>query len=325
MSLVIKTEGSSESSDKSVSPHLAITHNELQGGAANKRNVALLLKSDDLTDDVKELLLKVVGEDALIEKASYSALSTKLRDAVKKFSKDRWDWVWVADFDESNVVFGNDGGMYYVEYSLQDGNVVLGDTAYPVNQIISYEETSGNIIMTEGNVNKDVRALVVKSIKSISENEKLVEFFKSKKEKDTLMEKELQELQKAQDVLKSEIEILKADLQKAAEEKQSIEQERDVLKSTLVDIEKAQAEAKQAQRQELIKSVVADEAQAEELIKSLESVEDSVFESVVKALKSKQEIVENSDLFTQVSAADQEQGEQESNLAKMLKKQFAKQ
>lgn len=47
MPLVIKSD------EEEKTPHLAMTHNELQGGAANKRNVSLLMKSDvEMTEEV---------------------------------------------------------------------------------------------------------------------------------------------------------------------------------------------------------------------------------------------------------------------------------
>lgn len=49
--------------DKNKTPHIALSHLELQGGAANKRNVSLLMKSDvDITPEIAELLEKVTGE-----------------------------------------------------------------------------------------------------------------------------------------------------------------------------------------------------------------------------------------------------------------------
>lgn len=301
------------------SPHLAITHVS-QGFSANNRHASLLMKSvDQIDEETKKLLKSVLGEEyAEIEKMSYENLKEKLEDSVKVFSPESKD-TDVEDFDGQYVVFSNDQGLFYTEYTLSDGVITLGDVPLPVERIISYKTDTGELLMSDdssGDIPEGVYSLVAKSFDSISKKENIKNLYKSKHENE-VNTVEI-EIQKAVQEKQVELEKALVDLEKAQAENAS-------LKEQLALIEKAQLEAKQAQREQLVKSVVADEAQAEELIKSLESVEDSVFESVVKALKSKQEIVENSDLFTQVSAADQEQGEQESNLAKMLKKQFAKQ
>ena len=63
--------------------------------------------------------------------------------------------------------------------------------------------------------------------------------------------------------------------------------------------EKTEAVAKA--RKEAIATVEKDEAKAEELFKTLNPLEQEAFESVIKALKAKDEVVENSDLFVQKS------------------------
>lgn len=68
----IKKEGTSQEmvEEQSVvlSPHLSITHNELQGGAANGRNVSLLMKNNiDLTQDQINLLKSILGEGQEVE------------------------------------------------------------------------------------------------------------------------------------------------------------------------------------------------------------------------------------------------------------------
>ena len=94
MGLVIKSEDE-------VTPHLALTHNKLQGGAANMRNVSLLMKSDaEVTEEVAKALtelgitspavtagidsetLEASGDNAVIEKSQEEVLL--LQEEIQK-------------------------------------------------------------------------------------------------------------------------------------------------------------------------------------------------------------------------------------------------
>jgi hypothetical protein len=317
-----------EEQDKKMSPHLAVTHNDLQGGAANGRNVSLLLKADaELDEEAKSLLKSILGVDAdesiqTIQKASYEQLRTKLSDAIKKFSIDRWEWAYVEDFDNQYVVFYNDQGLFYTEYTLSDNQVVLGDVAYPVNRIVSFEAKTGTLLMsdstsnsTTGAIPEGVYSLIVKSFDSISSNEKIKAIYKSKHENE--VKNVEQEIQKAVEAKQAELTKALADLEKAV-------QERDALRAQVDEIVKAQAEAKAAQRLEVVKSVIKEEEQAVAFAKSVEALGDEAFETVVKALKLKDEVVDQSDLFKTKSGATVESGTQESGLAALLKQKYQK-
>lgn len=317
MSIVIKKKGCDEEGTK-VSPHLALTH-EAQNGAANKRNVSLLLKSDvELTEDTRTLLKSLLGEDVqLIEKASYNGLNKKLNDAIKKFSTDRWDWSYVEDFDETNVVFSNSDGVYYVDYRVENEQVVLGSTAYPVNRVISFEEGSGKLILSESEgIDSNVRSLIVKSFDNISKNEKVVDVYKSKLLKGKLMEVDIQKAQ-------GQISELTVQLEKAATLQKATEVERDALKEQLDAITKAQDDAKAAKRLEEVKAVVKSEDEAVALHKSLEVLSDEAFATVLKSMQLKDAVIEDSELFIQKSSSTEVLGEQGSSLDQLLKAEFA--
>lgn len=315
-----------ETEDKKMSPHLALCDMKTQGGAANGRNVSLLMKANvELDDEAKTLLKSILGQGDLevIEKASYEQLRTKMADAIKKFSKDKWEWSLVEDFDDQYVVFYNDQGIYYTEYTLSDNQVVLGDVAYPVNRIVSFESKTGTLLMTDSTSNdsigvppEGVRSLIVKSFDSISSNEKIKAIYKSKHENE--VKNVEQEIQKAVEAKQAELTKALADLEKAA-------QERDALKAQVEEIVKAQAEAKAAQRLDLVKSVIKDEDQAVAFAKSVETLEDEAFQTVVKALQLKEQVVEQTDLFKSVSQAQVETGEQQSTLAALLKQKYTAQ
>lgn len=315
MSLVIKTD--KEPVEKKLAPHLAITHNELQHGAANGRNVSLLLKADNLDDETKAILKRVLGEvetEEQIEKASYNNLRRKLNDAVQKFSKERWSWAYVEDFDENVVVFSNSDGVYYVNYSLSGDEIVMGDEALSVNRFITYEDKSGNIVLTESDaISNSVKSLIVKSFDSIASNEKIVDIFKSK-----YMEgKEMNELQKTVEDLQKSLSDVQAELLKAKEEKQAA-------LDALEAIEKAAAEAKSAERLEKLKEVTA-ESEVETLHKSLSVLSDEDFTVVLKAMQAKKEALEDSDLFKKKSVDGEETKDSKAKFTEMLKKQYEKQ
>lgn len=320
MTLIIKDKEAVEKK----TPHLALCH-ETQGYSANNRPMSLLMKSDvELTKEQEELLKSLLGDDVeFIEKMSHNRLRQKMENAIKVFSRDRWDWAWVEDFDESVLVFSNNDGLYSVGYTINGDDVTLDSTANPVDRIISYEESTGKIILSEADngVDVNVRNIIVKSFESISSNDKLKDVFKSKLEEGKLLME--QEIQKALAPVQAELQKSKEDLAAVQAVLQKAVADRDAAQKALADIEKAQADAKSAQRLALIKAVVADETQAIELHKSVEALEDNAFEVVVNTLKAKSEAIENSDLFKQVAGVEKEDVAGESSLAQLLKTQYA--
>lgn len=296
------------------SPHVALTHNELQGGASNKRNASLLMKSDtEITEDLAILIEKVTGvkveptsaasqED--LEKASFETLRKLLGKEIKKFDSDKeYSWSYVEDFDEQYVVFTNDDGLFYATYESTTGGVVVSDTATSVNRVVSYREDSGTLILSEDNVgNSSVQSLIVKSFENIKKNEKLVDVIKSIQEKGKLMEVEIQ---KAVDEATN---ALKADLEKA--------------NAIVADLQKAAQDVKAAQRKDKISAVMADADKAEELLKATATLDDESFETILKSFQDKVEQIEKSDLFERKgSQEDIEKADQEPLHIQMLKKQ----
>ena len=276
---------------KKVTPHLALTH-EAQGGPANGRKVSLLMKNqEELTPELRDILetiLKSQDPKDEVVKASYEGLSRKLEQAVQAGKKgvESWGWAYVRDFDDDVVVYSNYDGVFACSYTENsNGTVSLGNDDTSVNAMITYEDTSGNLVLTESDsISSKVSGLVVKSFqKSYDHDEKLKDIFKTKH-----MEKaQMTELQKSLDDAQAEIATLKAALEKSQAE--------------LQEVHKAAAEAKSSQRKELLKAV-ASEDDLEALHKSLDSLEDSAFETVLKTMKAAKETVDaQSGLFTQIS------------------------
>ena len=315
-----------------ISPHLALTSLEHQSGAANGRNVSLLMKADieSLTPSQVELLKSIVGEDIDIEKTSYSGMRKKLDNKVREQyqGNDDWDWAYVEDFDDTHVVFSSSDGLQAVAYSVEGGDVVLGTDAYPVNRIISYEEESGLLVMSESvdGVDMNILALVEKSFERISNDERLKSVYKSKQEKGKLeMEQQISKaVSEALAPVQEQLEKANADLQKAQSDLEAVSAENASLKEALDTVEKSAQEAKEAQRLNKLKEVIADEEQAEELNKSLAVLEDEAFDKVVSTYKAKNDVVKGTHLFKQMSTSDKAEGEQDSGVAQLLKARYNK-
>lgn len=103
-----------------------------------------------------------------------------------------------------------------------------------------------------------------------------------------------------------------------------VQEELKKAKEQLEVVEKANLEAVAKSRKEAVASVEKDEAKAEELFKSLESLADEAFDVVIKSLKAKEEVVENSDLFVQKSKDSDVEIEEENGTAAILKARHQK-
>lgn len=101
-----------------------------------------------------------------------------------------------------------------------------------------------------------------------------------------------------------------------------VQEELKKAKEQLEVVEKANLEAVAKARKEAVASVEKDEAKAEELFKSLESLADEAFDVVIKSLKAKEEVVENSDLFVQKSKDSDVEIEEENGTAALLKAKY---
>ena len=303
------------------SPHLAITHQEYQGGAANGRNVSLLMKSDvQITPEIASLIEKVTGipvdpsKVVDIEKMSYQRLMDKLGEAIKKFdSKEEYQWSWVQDFDDEYVVFSNNSGLFYTTYSVDtNGEVTVGDEATSVNRVVFYESSDNSLILSnEPSDNGSVQSLIVKNMDKINGDDKLKTVLKSLKEKEQgKMQEEVQKAVKdATEALQVELEKATSDL-KAAQEK-------------IESMEKAAKEAIAKERQEKISAVIADKEKAEELFKATEEVSDEAFATILKSFQATAEMIEKSDLFKKESTASSVEAQDEEPLhVKMLKDKY---
>ena len=312
MPLVIKDKEGKKS------PHLALTHNELQGGAANGRNVSLLMKNkEELTEDVvKALEILGISPQSLNKAAYYSEIRTAITTVLREKYADDKEWLYVEDFNDSVVIFCNDKGIFSAEYSYVNGEVTVSDLASPVVSVLKYEPTSGKMLLSEDAEDKleeGVYSLVTKALENQESLEHFKDVFKSLEERKQILEQEIvKAVEAAEAVLKAQIVEKEQALQKALDK--------------LAEIEKAQKEVVEKSRKDAIAAVEADVEKAAELFKSLEPLSDEAFASVVKALGEKNKLVEESDLFVQKSKQmEVEEPKEENATAVLLKQKYAKQ
>ncbi len=292
-------------------PHLALCH-ELQGGSANLRHASLMMKAEGI--EITEEISKALESLGLVEKASMFKrdLESMLFASVKeKFGGD-YGWAYVEDYNDSVVIFSTDDGLYSSNYSIDGNSVTLDDLAKPITSVISYVETSGEMLLSEDAEEKlesGEYELVVKCVANPKTTEHLFKMFENLKQKETKL---MDEIQKA--VAAAE-EILKAQL---SEKEQELEKALNKIK----DFEQAQAQAvSNVRKSRLEKAVGSDKAEA--LFKSIESLDDEAFDNVVKAFEATNKALETSELFVEKGVSDQGDEDVLNETAKILKAQFA--
>lgn len=302
MPLIIKTK------DDSQRPHLALTHMELQQGSANGRNVSLLMKSDaTITEDVEKALVALGITKSMFASKISEALSSAVREAFG--DKDDKYWLYVEDYNDSIVLFCKEDGLFSTDYSLVDGKVTLGDLAKPMTRAISYEPTTGEMLLSddaEDKLEEGIYSLVTKALQN----------------KDT--QEHLLLMHKAQELKKSEVEILEQEIKKAVDAAEAIfkaqlVEKESALTKALADLEVFKAEKLEVvakARKEKLEAVVSKE-EAEGLFKATEALADEAFEAVLKSLGNKAKDEKDSDLFKEkgVSGEGEPKKQEDAGLA----------
>lgn len=299
---------------KKKTPHLAMTHNELQGGAANGRNVSLLMKSGVvMTEEIEKALISL---GINIDKSMFAS---EIRDALcnavcEAYKEDEDDWLYVEDYDDSIVIFCNEDGLFSTTYSLVDGKVTLGDLAKPMTRAISYVPATGEMLLSEDAEDKleeGVYSFVAKALKSEQTKAHLVQMFealelKKSNTKDIPLKEEIEKAVAAvETILKAQIDAQTQALEKASARIKELEQ---------AAVVKA--------RKEVLASVEADATKLDALVKSLESLSDEAFAVVAATMVEKAKVVEQSDLFKQHSVHMKQEEPQEGSFDAMMKAKY---
>lgn len=288
MPLIIKTED-----DTKRTPHLALTHNDLQGGAANGRNISLLMKSGELTDVIEKALEGLGLQGYVVKAAFYGQIRNVLQSAVSdQFGGDGWDdYSYVEDFDDTRVIFCTCEGLFSVGYQLSDNNTVatLEDIATPVTASVVYTETDGSIMLSDDAEDK-LEDGVYKLVKSCTQNPSTLEH--------------LQKMftHKQSEVIKMQEEITKAVADAVAIEKAAFAEQATLLKAATDKVAEYEAVAvarKAELRKEALVSAKVATDKVEAVLKSLEVLSDEAFASQVELLKSMSAAVDGSDLMVE--------------------------
>jgi len=142
-------------SDEGFVPHMAMTHNEFNGGAANGINKPLSMKSHQpLSKSAKAAIERLEGKEGL-QKASYRNKQRMLESAIESkmvalFDSEYYGYIWLKDFDETTAVFEYRDTVYAVDY-------VVSETG-----MISLSSEIQEVVQQDVYVSEDGKSLVLK-------------------------------------------------------------------------------------------------------------------------------------------------------------------
>ena len=280
--------------------HVALCHKD--NPAANLYTTLLTKSTGDITDT------QVAEQIALIEKAKYSS---QVKAAIESAIREKYDdneWVYVEDYNDTEVIFWKDDSLYSVAYTVdQDENYILAETANEVKREYIYSPT-GKVEISEDaekKLEEGVYVLVAKALstpETIGRAEQALATYNKKKEK---MQEEIQKAVEAKDAEIAKLQAEMASLQeivKAAE----AEKKANMLKS------------REGQVAALLKEG------AVELVKSTETLNDEAFAQIVKALSVQKAAIEESGLMNEISNPNAVLGQELNKTQEIIKARYAK-
>ena len=280
--------------------HVALCHKD--NPAANLYTTLLTKSTGDITDT------QVAEQIALIEKAKYSSqVKAAIESAILEKYDDN-DWLYVEDYNDTEVIFWKDDSLYSVAYTVdQDENYILAETANEVKREYIYSPT-GKVEISEDaekKLEEGVYVLVAKALstpETIGRAEQALATYNKKKEK---MQEEIQKAVEAKDAEIAKLQAEMASLQeivKAAE----AEKKANMLKS------------REGQVAALLKEG------AVELVKSTETLNDEAFAQIVKALSVQKAAIEESGLMNEISNPNAILGQELNKTQEIIKARYAK-
>jgi hypothetical protein len=301
--------------------HVALTSKE-QGGPANSHDYALVLKSNNFSEE-------------FIEKMQQVRVTMELPDFLSKFFN-----MWSEDAKVLATMMG------YVEpadtqaMETEEAQAEVQDwikarmEAFEIlkaaNEAESLAEVLSTLDETEYLAMLNDQALIEKAFNTVTESttaqvadtspacEVINEEVSTSVVKQELEKSNMDEDLKVETVEKAQFELV----QKALEE-QKVQLEKAMETIAQFEAEK-KAAVEKARKSELV-AVIEDEAKAETLFKAVKDASDEDFQAVVKTLADIQKSVQESALFNEQGASTQEEPViQESAVAKVLKAKLTK-
>lgn len=279
------------------------------GGAANGKTTLITKSTNDVTDvEVQEHLTSI--EKAKFYQELRNGLEESLRDHFKESLE--YNWLYLEDFSDSEVVFCTEGNLYSCGYKLDGDKYIFDAVAKEVDVKRVYQvSTDGKFMlsdMAKDEVESGVLAVLTKSLENPETVNRASNLLKSLHEKE---KKKMDEIQKAVDAAKQEAAITIAELTKAVAD----------LTAKVDGYVVAEKAAKQAQREAALAEVVGVE-KAAAVAKGAEALTDEAFTALVETFKSFKQT--DTDLMKQVSGQGVED-QKVSATADILKARFAQQ
>ena len=280
--------------------HVALCSKDNPG--ANNYTTICLKSTEGITDT------QVAEQIALIEKAKYSS---QVKAAIESAICEKYDdneWVYVEDYNDTEVIFWKDDSLYSVAYTVdRDENYILAEIANEVKREYIYSPT-GKVEISEDaekKLEEGVYVLVAKALsipETIGRAEQALATYNKKKEK---MQEEIQKAVEAKD---AEIAKLQADMASLQE----------IVKAAEAEKKANTLKSREGQVAALLKEG------AVELVKSTETLNDEAFAQIVKALSVQKAAIEESELMNEISNPDAAPAQGINKTQEIIKARYAK-
>lgn len=265
-------------------PHMAMTHQELNGGAANGINKPISLKSRvPLTKAALSAIEKLEGKDGL-EKASYRntqrMLESTIETNIKASLQVDYAYVWLKDFDENTAVFEYNDTLYGVDYYISSTGIVTlnNEIKEVVQQDVYVTEDGKSLVLKYKNSSKDSGETLNKGVSPDEGKDDM------SVEQVSDLEKQIETLQKGQDDA-----IAQAVEKALAAQKQATEKA--ILLADTTQVVKGFEAVEEADQEALVKALVDMADDSVLVIKAMSDMQDAV----LKAKEEKEEAIKSAD------------------------------
>lgn len=279
--------------------HVALVF-KAQGGPANGVTTLITKSTDDISEEqVKQL----VG----LEKAKFNnEVWDELRDAVRDKFGAGYEWLYLENFSESEVIFSTDAGHFIVGYSLSsDDKYAFDDEARGFDYEYVRVE-NGQVKLSndaQEKLSKGEYVLVNKALDNPETNGRFLEKLTAITEKKQKMEVEIQ---KAKDEAAAAVAAMQTKLDEALALVAGFQAEK---QATVL-------KARESQITEFVKDGAVD------IAKATAGLDDDAFALVLKALGAQHKAVEESELMQEMSNPDAGVNKPVDRTAEILKAKY---